>query len=249
MASVEIEREFQHLNELVAEYDDSRFDRAMRHWMLRTLEPWIRGDRALEFGCLYGEFTKLLAPRFRRLAVVDAASRFLETTEKAVGPVPGCRVTYHQSMFETFESSEQFDAIFLMHVLEHLIDPVEVLRSARKWLAPQGRMFLIVPNGNAISRQIAVRMGVLKHLCEFSPADVRGGHRRIYLMDTFQCDARTAGLTIEHSGGIFYKPLANFQLDGLMGGEYLSHDFMEACYELGKDYPTHCASIYLVCRT
>ena len=67
-------------------------------------------------------------------------------------------------------------------------------------------------------------------------------------MDTLQRDAREAGLTIEHSGGIFFKPLANFQFDGLVGGKYISNEFMEACYELGNDHPTMCASIFLVCR-
>jgi 2-polyprenyl-3-methyl-5-hydroxy-6-metoxy-1,4-benzoquinol methylase len=136
-----------------------------------------------------------------------------------------------------------------MHVLEHLIDPVSVLRAARRWLAPSGRMFLVVPNGNALSRQLAVRMGALRQLTDFSPADVRGGHRRVYLPDTLLRDARDAGLTVEHSGGIFLKPLANFQFDALMGGEFLSAQYMEACYELGKEYPTLCASLFLVCRS
>jgi 2-polyprenyl-3-methyl-5-hydroxy-6-metoxy-1,4-benzoquinol methylase len=243
-----LEQEFEQLNALVAGYDDSPFDRRMRHWMLRSLSPWIRGASGLELGCLYGEFTKLLVSHFQRLTVVDAAQQFLDITAKTVGQPVGCSLSYKHSLFETLACDEQFDCIFLMHVLEHLIDPVAVLEKAKSFLAPAGRMFLVVPNATAISRQLAARMGALKHQEDFSAADIRGGHRRIYRMDTLQGDARSAGLTIEHSGGIFFKPLANFQFDALAGGPYISEQYMEACYELGKDHPTLCASIFLVCQ-
>ncbi len=239
----ELKDEFAFLNQLVAGYDDSKFDRLMRHWMLRSLEPFLVPGKALEMGCLYGEFTSLLAERFSDLHVVDAAGQFLEITKKRVGD----KAKYHQSLFEEFNTTERFDSIFLMHVLEHLIDPVAVLAKARDLLTPQGRIYAVVPNGNAISRQIAVKMGLLKELTDFAPADVRGGHRRIYLMDTIQRDCRAAGLKIQHSGGIFLKALANFQFDGLLGGPLISDEFMEACYQLGNEYPLLSASVFCVC--
>ena len=243
MATTELNQEFDHLNQLVAGYDDSKFDRSMRHWMMRSLEPYFVPGKALEMGCLYGEFTSLLAERFDDLTVVDAAAQFLDVTRQRVGD----RAKYHQSLFETFETNERYDSIFLMHVLEHLIDPVAVFAKCRELLAPGGRILAVVPNGNAISRQIAVKMGLLKEVTDFAPADHRGGHRRVYLMDTFQRDARAGGLKVVRSGGIFMKVLANFQFDALAGGPLISDDFMEACYQLGDEYPLLSASIYLVC--
>lgn len=236
--------EFDKLNELVADYDDSPFDRAMRHYMLRTLEPFLPEGKALELGCLYGEFTALLAQRYTDLTVVDAASEFLEITRRRVGE--GVRFT--RALFEEYEPDERFDAVFLMHVLEHLLDPVAVLRKARAWLTEGGRLFVVVPNGSALSRQIAVYMGVLPHRDALADADRKHGHRRVYFLDTLENDARQAGLKVMKRGGIFLKPLANFQFDGLMGGNYLAHDYLEGCYQLGQVYPELCASIYLVCN-
>ena len=32
-----------------------------------------------------------------------------------------------------------------------------------------------------------------------------------------------------------------------MGGDVISQAYLDGCYELGKEYPDLCASIYLVC--
>jgi len=47
-------------------------------------------------------------------------------------------------------------------------------------------------------------------------------------------------------GGIFFKPLANFQFDALIGGPVISEAFLEGCFQLGKEHPSFCASIYVI---
>ena len=57
-----------------------------------------------------------------------------------------------------------------------------------------------------------------------------------------------AGLRIVHRGGVFFKPLANYQFDKLAGGDVVSDGYLEGCYRLGMHYPDLCASIYVVCE-
>ena len=101
-------------------------------------------------------------------------------------------------------------------------------------------------NAEAASRRIAVKMGALTHLEDLSPSDIAAGHRRVYRLDTLCRDALAAGLKVGESGGIFFKPLANFQLDALIGGPLISEAFMEGCYLLGKEQPAMAASIYVI---
>jgi hypothetical protein len=103
-----------------------------------------------------------------------------------------------------------------------------------------------VPNGEAASRRIAVKMGALRHLEDLSPDDVAAGHRRVYRLDTLTRDVKEAGLKVATTGGIFFKPLANFQFNALIGGSLISEAFMEGCYELGKEQADACASIYVI---
>lgn len=243
--ALEYGNELAHVNEIAEDYVESPFDARMRGYMMRTLAPWMplaKDARALQLGCFHGDLTLNLALAYEDLTVVDGAQKFLDHTRRRVRE----GVTFECCLFERYTPRRRFDAVFIVHVLEHLMDPVTVLASAREYLAPGGKLFLVVPNGGAASRQIAVKMGVLPELSVLSKSDVQHGHRRVYFLDTLERDVRSAGLSVVASGGVFFKPLANFQLDALAGTHLVSEAYMEGCYELGKKYPDLCASIFVV---
>ncbi len=238
-----LESEFHALNKIATTYDDGPFDRAMRTYMMRTLEPFLLPGKALEMGCFNGAFSKLLAQKYDDLTVIDAVDEFLDNVR-----VINNNIKTACTLFENYETNERYDCIFIAHVLEHLADPVSVLAKARELLTPKGRIFLIVPNGYAASRQIAVKMGILPTNDALSLADIKHGHRRIYFLDTLTDEALQAKLKVIHTGGIFFKPLANFQFDRLIGTELISEAFMEGCYLLGKEHPNMSASIFAICE-
>ena len=67
-----------------------------------------------------------------------------------------------------------FDAVSLFDVLEHLIDPVPVLRACTRLLAPGGIVFLYVPNYDSASRLLMGRdahfIWPTHHLNYYTPA-------------------------------------------------------------------------------
>ena len=97
------------------------------------------------------------------------------------------------------------------------------------------------------SRQIAVKMGLISHNTAVTPAEAAHGHRCTYSFDTLERDAVSAGLTVVHRSGIFFKALANFQWDSILKTDIISKEYLEGCYKLGQQYPDLCASIFLVC--
>jgi 2-polyprenyl-3-methyl-5-hydroxy-6-metoxy-1,4-benzoquinol methylase len=216
------------------------FDSVLRQYMMRTLGPWFRPGRALELGCYKGEVTEMLAAHFTDLTVVEAADELVAIANRRV---PSAR--FVTATFETVALEGQFDSVFLIHTLEHLDDAVGVLRRIGGWLSASGRLFVVVPN--APSRQIAVQMGLISHNAAVTDAERLHGHRVTYTLDTLTRDARVAGLSILHSGGVFFKALANYQFDSLLGGDVVTDGYLEGCYRLGLRYPDLCASIYLVC--
>lgn len=220
------------------------FDSVVRGYMMRTFEPLFpKGGKALEMGCYMGESTELIAKYFDDLTVIEAAGDLIEATRKNVPP----SVKFIHSTFETVEMKEKYDAIFLVHTLEHLSERVETLAKVKTWLNDGGLLFLVVPNANAPSRQIAVKMGLITHNAAVTPAEYEHGHRITYNFDTLEGEAKAGGLKVLQRGGIFFKPLANFQFDKLMKTDIISQAYLDGCYELGMQYPDLCSSIYLVC--
>ncbi len=233
-----------------AEYKDGarkyayRFDTLLRRYIMRALDPFLPAGKALEMGCYTGDMTELIAARYSDVTVIEASEELVA----AAGARLGTRARFVHGTFETVDMADRYDAIFLVHTLEHLDDPVAVLRRVNDWLADGGRLFAVVPNANAASRQIAVHMGLIPFNDAVTEDERVHGHRKTYRLDTLARDALDAGLRIVQSGGVFFKPLANYQFDKLLDGDVISDAYLEGCYRLGMQYPDLCASIWLVCE-
>lgn len=222
------------------------FDLDVMHpFMLRSFEPFIHGGDALELGSYTGEFTARLLAKFSDITCVEASADAANTARARLGD----KARIIQSTFEAVVLERRFGHVILTHVLEHLDDPVGVLKRVNdEWLSDSGRLFLVCPNGNAASRQIAVHMGLISHNAAVTAAEREHGHRLTYTLDTLERDARAAGLRVIHRSGIFFKALANFQWDRLLATDIISKDYLDGCYRLGQVYPDLCSSIFLVCE-
>lgn len=217
----------------------------MHPYMIRSFEPFLRPGNVLELGSFKGDFTRRLQPYFQDITCVEASDVAVAEAARRMGD----KVTYINAMFETATLPARYDNIVLTHVLEHLDDPVAVLKRVNKeWLSERGRFFLVCPNANAPSRQIAVKMGLISHNAAVTQAEALHGHRCTYSLDTLERDAVAAGLKVVHRSGIFFKALANFQWDRLLQTDIVSQAYLDGCYQLGQQYPDLCASIFLVCE-
>jgi len=216
----------------------------MHPYMIKSFEPFFKKGSLLELGSFKGDFTKRLMSYFDDITCIEASDiAILEAKAKL-----GDKISYIHSTLEKAILPKCYENIVMTHVLEHLDDPILVLKRINKeWLSEDGRFFLICPNANAPSRQIAVKMGLITHNAAVTEAEAKHGHRRTYSLDTLESDARAAGLKVIHRSGIFFKALANFQWDKLLNTDIISPEFLEGCYQLGQQYPDLCSSIFLVC--
>jgi 2-polyprenyl-3-methyl-5-hydroxy-6-metoxy-1,4-benzoquinol methylase len=214
-------------------------------YMIRSFEPFFNKGTLLELGSFKGDFTKRFLPYFDDITCIEASEEAIKIAKKKFKK----QVKLINSLFETVTLPTKYDNIVMTHVLEHLDDPILVLKRINdEWLSDNGRFFLVCPNANAPSRQIAVKMGLISHNAAITPAEAEHGHRRTYALGTLEQDAVTAGLKVIHRSGIFFKALANFQWDQLLKTDIISPEYLEGCYQLGKQYPDLCSSIFLLCE-
>ena len=212
------------------------FDKRLIRFRYQTIKSKLVGRRGLELGPADGEMTQFLVDDFEELTIVEGSAGLL-------AQIPDWeKVVKVNALFETFEPTHSFDSILLEHILEHVDDPVGLLSRAKGWLAPGGRLFLGVPNGNSIHRLVAVKMGLLDHPCQLNSRDHALGHRRVYTPATLKADIEKSGLKVLEMGGVYFKPLSNAQIQ-----ENWTEEMIKGFYELGKDFPDLAAEIYAVC--
>lgn len=244
---IELERDYN------KEYQDTtdhkyayNFDFDVMHgYMIKSFKPFFRDGNCLELGSFKGDFTKRLIPFFDDITCVEASSEAINISKDKYGD----KITYFHNVFENVNLPKKYDNIILTHVLEHIDDPVGLMsRIKNEWLAENGRLFIVCPNANAPSRQIAVKMGLISHNSAITPSEKDHGHRITYSLDTLERDAKEGGLNVEYRTGIFFKSLANFQWDKLLETDIISKEYLDGCYQLGHHYPDLCSSIMLVCK-
>lgn len=224
--------------------DDSSQQRLMRQLEIRVFRQYVDRGRALELGCEIGYMSELIAPLVDQLDIVDASERFLERT-RARG-IPNAR--FFCSLFEEYAAEQPYDAVFASHVLEHLLDVQQVLHRIRGLMSPKGHLLVAVPNARAMSRQLARHMGLIDDLYDLTPNDLRGGHRRVYDRVTLNRELEAAGFEVVAQGGIFFKPLADFQMDKMIDSGILGEPQLEGLYRMGHEYPDMCADVFAVAR-
>jgi 2-polyprenyl-3-methyl-5-hydroxy-6-metoxy-1,4-benzoquinol methylase len=213
----------------------------------------------LDLACGDGLLTALFAPHFERVVGVDAAAVHLAAARERL---PG--VEFHECLIEELTLSERFDSIFMLNILEHVLDPILVMQKAASFLKEDGVLIVQVPNANAINRKIAVLMGTLESCEELSPFDLNiAGHRRSYTLATLTADIVQAGLSVKATGGVFYKMLSTAQMDWFLENGLWAEGgfgwgrvgaapqdwrarFCRACYDIGKERPDDCNVIYAV---
>lgn len=213
------------------------FDRRLIGFRYETIKPFCKGPYGLELGPAEGCMTQLLLDDFEELTVVEGAGDLLSLIPNSP------RLIKVHSLFEEYQPPRQFNTIILDHILEHVDDPVDLLRKAREWLAPSGRLLAGVPNGLSIHRLVAVKMGLLDDPCQLNQRDHFVGHRRVYTLETFRKDLETAGLEVVEIGGVFFKPVSNQQIE-----DHWTEEMILGFYKLGKDFPENAAELYAVCQ-
>lgn len=231
----------------------------MHPYMMKSFEPFLTNSDILELGSFKGDFTKHLLDHSNKyhkswlyseyrydITCVEASSEAIEIAKNRFKDVD-C-INYYNSLFEDTILPKKYDNIILTHVLEHIDDPISLLSKIKnEWLSDNGKLFIVCPNANAPSRQIAVKMGLISHNSAITLAEKEHGHRITYSLDTLERDATEAELNVIHRSGIFFKALANFQWDRLLNTDIISKEYLDGCYKLGQQYPDLCSSIMLVC--
>ncbi len=240
------------LNSLVSDYkDQAPYSKIKKEIIFEAMKKYMESSsfkKGLQMGCSNGYETNILAKHLLHLDVVDGSTLFLEKTKNEN---PFNNVNYINALFEEYvvnDQQEKYDYVFCNYVLEHVFDIESILKNIKNNLKPEGLLFSIVPNRNALSRQIALKMKLIERLDGLTENDLRHGHRRTFDAESLARDITNQGFNIVERKGIVLKILADFQLNRMLKEQLLSKEHIIALNELGESHENLCDSIFIVAR-
>lgn len=208
------------------------FDNTIQlQWYPQRVVQFSKGASSLlELGLGHGITTGVFEQHFERHVVVDASPAVIENFRQRF---PHSKVEIAESYFETFDTAERFDVIVFGYILEHVDNPVLILKHFRRFLAPGGRMFVSVPNAEVLNRRLGHLAGLLPDMQQLSDHDLLLGHKRYYTVASLRQDIAQAGYAVQRLEGIYLKPLTTSQMISLN----LDQSVIQALCLAAIDYP------------
>jgi ubiquinone/menaquinone biosynthesis C-methylase UbiE len=119
------------------------------------------GGRYLEVGAGSGRTVLAVLDYYSELVAMELSHERAQAMEKLFEAVP-TKVSVICSDIESNDVAfpdDYFDTIVMTAVIEHLVDPIDVLKKLRRILKPAGRLILCTPNIGKWTRRIKLLFG------------------------------------------------------------------------------------------
>lgn len=196
----------------------------------RIIQSCASSMSLLELGLGHGFTTNIFNNHFTDHTVLDGSQEVINNFQEKF---PDCKAKIIKTYFEDYESKEKYDVIVLGFILEHVDEPEKILNKYKTFLKPGGRLFVTVPNAEAMNRRLGHYAGLLADMNELSQNDLVLGHKRYFTVDSLKESMGNAGISIERIEGIYLKPLTTSQILSLN----LDRKIIEGLCDIGINYP------------
>lgn len=207
--------------------NDSKDDDARRYAYLKKT---ISNNTLLDFGCGPGGFLKLAKKISKKVFGVEVEKELHSSYEKI-------NIKVFHSLQDAKNSGLKWKVITMFHVLEHMPDPIGVLKSLSFLLSNKGEIIIEVPNSNDALLSIFNNK-------EFQNFTYWSNHLYTFNSNTLKKITRKSGLKINWIKHIQRYPLSNhlyWLSHGKPGGHNLSNLFNNT--KLNKIYEAELAKI------
>lgn len=216
-------------------------NRLILNWYPQRIIRLARGRSLLELGLGHGYSSLIFSRHFPAYTVIEGSNAVIGQFRESH---PDASIDLQCAYFEDFVPEMRYDHIVMGFVLEHVDDPGHILRRYRKFLAPQGSLFVAVPNCAALNKRFGHAAGLIDDLETLSDADRLLGHQRLFTLKSLRELCQREGFSIGSVEGIFLKPIATSQILELK----LSEPILEAMLKVGVDYPELSVGILMELR-
>jgi len=162
---------------------------------------------ALDVGCGGGLLSEALAENGASVTAIDLSLELLQVARLHLYETPGLEVNYQQISVEQLlaESTQRFQMISCMEMLEHVPDPSSIVAACAQLLVPGGKVFFSTLNRNF--KAFAVAIVGAEYVMQLLP---KGTHEyQKFIRPSELCtNARANGLELLELKGMQYDPFS-----------------------------------------
>lgn len=179
--------------------DPPKYDSSFNKDVFDQIEP---GTTCLDVGCWTGNIGQKLINE--KNCTVDGIDRYENVLEKAklVGYRNLFKFDLNQDIIDLGDN--RYDIVIFADVLEHTINPQEILRNLKKYVKPTGKIIISVPNVAFILNRLLLLVGKWDYT-QFGTLD--NTHLRFFTIKTGRKLVSDAGYNVEK-----VKPYYQFSL-------------------------------------
>lgn len=184
--------------------------------------------RLLDVGCYKGEFLEMMRRHGWEVHGIELHAR--------PPNLFGLDIQYGALEQTPFEPAS-FDLVTMWAVLEHVLNPREILVQCRKLLKPGGRLVVLVPNFNSLPGRYMQHDDVPRHLTMFTkPTLYRLLRETGYRPTKFHCGQEVYSGTVRGVLNYAYKQLMGEPLSDIVAQARQPARWVEFCWHLhGKE--------------
>lgn len=182
----------------------------------------IKGKACLDVGCGGGILSESLAQAGADVTAIDMTSSALQVARDHLKK-SNLRIDYRQATVEDHatESVCQYDIVTCMELLEHVPQPISVLKACGKLLKPDGDIFIATINRTWMA-YIMVILGA-EYLLKIVRKGTHAYHKFIRPAEMAHW-SRDCGLKVADLSGFIYNPFTGkANVSAFTGMNYLMH--------------------------
>jgi len=206
----------------------------------------LKKSSVLEFGSATGQMTEILSNLSKKVVAIDGSSEFIRIAKERVKNVDN--VKFFESYFENFVIDEKFECLIFHHILEHIENPLTLLPKISTYLKKDGVIAISVPNAQALSRQLAVKMNLLNSVYELTENDKHHGHFRVYDWKIMEDLITKSGFSIIGKHGLSFKLFSDKQNIEMLNAKIIAEEQIKGLWQLADELPEYAGAIMIVAK-
>lgn len=214
--------------------------------VVAQLKTW-QARRVLEVGCGMAPISTGYQG-FEHLTIVEPGTQFAAHARQLTAGDD--RIEVIEALLEEAAThpplhGKTFDTILVSGLLHEVSNPLALLKALRRLCTQTTRLHVNVPNARSLHRLLALEMGLIENLYEFSGRQITLQQHATFDLQSLADLCRTAGYDITGQGSFFIKPFTHAQMKQLMDVGVMDERMLDGLMGLEKHLPGMGSEIYL----